>query len=61
MLALTDRQLQFVADALRPLKSEKERAHFLRLLDAQLKIRDVNVQSACERATRAVSTEDVGS
>jgi hypothetical protein len=54
MVCLSDAQLEMVMTALRPLRGEKERAEFLKVLDDQLKIRDVDVISACERASRAV-------
>lgn len=56
MLALTDHQLELVHNALRPLISEKQRADFLKLLNDALKIRDVDVLDACERASAAVGT-----
>ena len=55
MVCLSDSQLEMVVTALRPLRSEKERAEFLKVLDDQLKIRDVDVISACERAARAIN------
>jgi hypothetical protein len=59
MVSLTSHQLELVTNALRPLRSEKERAEFLKCLDEQLKVRDVDVISACERAARAIN--DAGS
>jgi hypothetical protein len=55
VLALTDSQLEIVMTALRPLRSERERRAFLRPLEEQLRTRDIDVQSACERATGAVN------
>jgi hypothetical protein len=55
MLALTDQQLATVMTFLRPLRSEEERAAFLKLLGNQLKVRDVDVLDACERGARAVN------
>jgi hypothetical protein len=43
MLALSDHQLQLVADALRRLPTERERAIFLRLIDEQLHSNIVSV------------------
>jgi hypothetical protein len=61
MLALSDTQLETVTNFLRPLRSEKERAAFLKLLGEQLKVRDIDVVSACEKAVRAVGTDNAGS
>jgi hypothetical protein len=44
--------------ALRPLRSEAKRAEFLRLLDEQLRTRDVDVIDAVERATNAVNKQE---
>ncbi len=60
MRALTDSQLEIVTNALRPLRSEYERRTFLRLLEQQLRIRTVDVLTACERAATAVAHDDAG-
>ena len=54
MVSLTTQQLELITNALRPLRSESERAAFLKCLDEQLKVRDVDVISAYERAARVV-------
>ena len=58
MVCLSDAQLEMVMTALRPLRGEKERADFLKCLDDQLKVRDVDVISACERAARVVGDKE---
>ena len=56
MLVLTDHQMQLLQTALASLPTEAQRAIFLRLIDQQLRIRSIDLESAVERAAAAVST-----
>jgi hypothetical protein len=57
MVSLSDSQLEILMTALRPLRSEQERRLFLQLLESQLRLRDIDVQSACDRALANIMTE----
>jgi hypothetical protein len=56
-LGLSDFQLSLVQEAVGRLSSEYDRAKLLRLIDAQLKTRTIDLEDAIERAERAL---DVG-